>query len=131
MADLQKLCVVEFLEIGHELPLDFLGSRHCRPLNSRTASNIATTFSVGVPAWMLSIALKTKPPPGAKISHRRSTYSRTSAGVPKGKVFCVSTPPPQKVKRSPYSCLSRSGSIPTAEHCTGLTISKPASMNDS
>ena len=42
-----------FLEISHELPLDFLGSRHFRPLNSRTASNIATRFSVGLPAWML------------------------------------------------------------------------------
>jgi hypothetical protein len=30
-----------------------------------------------------------------------STSSRTSAGEPKGSVFCVSTPPPQNTRRSP------------------------------
>src|ERR1017187_6319898 len=74
--------------------------------------------------------LKTKPPPGAKISHRRRTCSRTSATVPNGSTFCVSTPPPQKVRFSPYNAFNCSGSIPVAEHCTGLRMSNPASTND-
>src|SRR5208337_457702 len=76
------------------------------------------------------MVLKTKPPPGAKISHRLRTCSRTSAGVPNGKTFCVSTPPPQKTNRSPKFAFNCCGSIPAAEHCTGLRMSKPASIKD-
>ncbi len=70
--------------------------------------------------------LNTKPPPSAKISHRRKTCSRTSAAVPKGNTLCVSTPPPQKTSLSPKFAFSCSGSIPVAEHCTGFRMSIPA-----
>ena len=66
--------------------------------------------------------------PGAKVSQRRSTSSRTSRGEPKGRVFWVSTPAPQNTRREPYFRFSSAGSMPVAEHCTGLTMSKPASI---
>ena len=47
-------------------------------------------------AWTLWTVLKTNPPPAPKMSIRSRTSRRTSSGVPKGSVFCVSTPPPQK-----------------------------------
>ena len=71
--------------------------------------------------------MKTNPPPGAKVSIRRRTSSRTSCGVPNGSVFCVFTPPPQNTSRLPNLRFSSAGSIPRAEHCTGLRMSKPAS----
>ena len=43
------------------------------------------------------------------------TSDRMSSGVPKGRVFCVSMPPPQKTNLSPYSPLRRSGSMLAAE----------------
>ena len=51
--------------------------------------------------------LNTNPPPRPKISIRSRTWRRISSGVPKGSVFCVSTPPPQKVIRSPNLLLQR------------------------
>ena len=60
--------IIQLLNVGHSCYL---------PLNSLTAFIIATMFSTGVPAWMLCTESKTKPPPGAKISQRRSTSSRT------------------------------------------------------
>ena len=39
------------------------------------------------------MALKTKPPPCERIAQRSSASRRTSAGVPKGRVFWVSTAP--------------------------------------
>src|SRR5271165_5643589 len=41
------------------------------PLNSRTASNIATRFLMGVPACKLWIELKTNPPPGEDFAPRK------------------------------------------------------------
>ena len=80
-------------------------SYRCR--HSRTASYSATRFSAGVPAWTLWTVLKTNPPPRPKISIRSRTSRRISSGVPKGSVFCVSTPPPQNVICSPNLLLQR------------------------
>ena len=52
---------------------------------------------------MLWTALKTKPPPRPKISQRSRTSARTASGVPKARVFWVSTPPPQKTMSRPNS----------------------------
>ena len=71
------------------------------------------------------------PPSSEKISQRFNTSRRTSAGVPKGSVCCVSTPPPQKTSRPLYFAFSIVGSMPLAEHCTGLMMSMPASIIDS
>lgn len=87
-------------------------------------------LSTGVRAWMLCMELKTNPPPGAKTAQRSRTCRRTSSGVPNGSTFWVSMPPPQNVMRLPNSFLSPSAPMPAAEHCTGLRISKPASMNE-
>src|SRR5271165_1024869 len=102
-----------------------------RPLNSLTASNIATMFATGVPACTLWIESNTKPPPSEKISQRSITSRRTSAGAPNGKVCCVSTPPPQKTSLPLYFAFSIFGSMPLAEHWTGLMMSMPASIIDS
>jgi len=60
----------------------------------------------------------------------RSATSRfTSSEEAKGRVFCVSTPPPQKVICDPNSCFSQAGSIPAAEVCTGLRMSRPDSIS--
>jgi hypothetical protein len=56
--------------------------------------------------------LNTKPPSFEKVSHILSTSSRTCAGVPNGKVFCVSTPPPQKTMSLPNSLFSLAGPYP-------------------
>ena len=76
--------------------------------NSRTVSYSASRFSTGDIGWTLWMVLKTKPPPGPKMRDPLADLaSRTSSGVPKGSVFWVSTPPPQKVIRSPKSLLER------------------------
>jgi hypothetical protein len=49
------------------------------------------------------------------------------ADEPKGRVFWVSTLPPQNTRREPYFRFNSAGSIPAAEHCTGLAMSNPAS----
>ena len=48
--------------------------------------------------------------------------------MPNGRVCWVSTPPPQKVMRSPKVALSVFGSMSVAEIWTGLMMSKPQSM---
>jgi len=80
---------------------------------------------------MLWMDEKTKPPSGANNSIRSQTSRRTSSGVPKGSVFCVSTPPPQKTNVLPYSFFNVFASIPAAEHCTGFKMSNSASANES
>jgi len=79
------------------------------------ASNMASTFSVGVLHWMLCIVAKTNPFFWLNIRWRSVTCRRTWSGVPKGRIFCVSTPPPQKTILPPYLSTSPCGSIPTAE----------------
>ncbi len=74
---------------------------------SRIAWNMAARFSGGTLAWILCTVLKTKPPPVPSRAMVSATSRYTSSGVPKGKVCCVSTPPPQKVMRLPNSCFNR------------------------
>ncbi len=74
------------------------------------------------------MASKTNPPLAEKRAHRFSTSSRTWPGVPNGSVRWVSTPPPQKVSRSPYLFLRSAGSMPAADTWTGLMMSNPLSM---
>ena len=89
---------------------------------------MATTFSGGTSAWMLWTVQKTKPPPGASASTLRRTSSATSAGVPRGSMAWVSTPPPQNDTSFPKSRFSATGSMPAAVVCTGFRTSMPISM---
>ena len=88
-------------------------------------ANVSKIF--GVFATMLCIVLKMNPPPAENTSSLLLTSRRTSSGEPKGRVFWVSTPPPQNTSFFPYFDFSTSGSMQQAEHCTGFETSRPRS----
>ena len=90
---------------------------------SSIAAYIATIFFGGTSGRMLWIGLNTKPPPGESVSILRCTSSLTWSGVPRFRIWRVSTPPPQKVSSLPNSRFRRSGCMSRLLVCTGLMIS--------
>jgi hypothetical protein len=100
------------------------------PLNSWTASIIAIIFRRGARLDVVD-RIEYEPAATGKILHRSSTSRRTSSGVAeRQRLLGVHPAAPERQPVAPYRLFSPSGSMPAAEHCTGLRMSKPASMNE-
>ena len=116
-----------FPAIGLFMRLSLFQKLILLPKYSCMASYMATTFSGGVPTWMLWLGPGIYPPSLPIASRTLMTSFFTPAGVDFGRT-CWTSIPPLNARSFPNLCFTFNGSISLALVWIGFTISTPTSI---